>query len=165
MTSLLQNLTREGRWIPWLFVAFFLVIFTVNGIMVTVALSTWTGLTTQTHYRDGIEYNQRLAAVERQEALGWTVTLTSRTLDNGVLDFAVAVSGPEGRPLYPDRVAVAFVRPTTEGFDSRHELELRADGRYGVFVDLPLDGIWDARVTVEEHGRRHQSGQRLFVQQ
>ena len=165
MTPLLQNLTRDGRWIPWLFVAFFLVIFTVNGIMVTVALSTWTGLTTQSHYRDGIEYNRRLAAVERQEALGWDVAYSSQTLEGGTLDFAVAVTGSQGQPLYPDRVHVAFVRPTSEGFDSSHVLQLRADGRYGIFVELPLAGVWDARVTVEEHGRRHQSSQRLFVAQ
>ena len=34
---------RSGRWIPWMFVLFFVVIFAVNGTMVWYALESWTG--------------------------------------------------------------------------------------------------------------------------
>ena len=35
---------RRGSWIPWLFVAFFVLIIAVNGVMVWFALECWTGL-------------------------------------------------------------------------------------------------------------------------
>ena len=35
---------RRGRWIPWLFVAFFAVVFTANGLLIAFALESYTGL-------------------------------------------------------------------------------------------------------------------------
>jgi nitrogen fixation protein FixH len=160
----LQNLTREGRWIPWIFVGFFLVVFAVNGIMVTVALSTWTGLTTETHYRDGVEYNKRLDAAQRQAAMGWRVGIEADSPGRRMIRIAVDADAPDGGPLYADSVSVRFVRPTTEGYDSTHELHRDAEGRYVGTLAMPLAGVWDARVTVHRDGRRYQTSKRVFAE-
>ncbi len=165
MTSVLHFLTRDSRWIPLLFVVFFLVVFAANGALVTIAVSSWTGLTTETYYRDGVEYNRRIAAAERQAELGWDVALTAEAQPGRRLDFGVSLAGPDGRPLYPQEVSVAFVRPTAEGNDSTHQLARRGEGRYGAVIELPLAGVWDAQVTVIAEGRRYQSSKRLFVKQ
>src|SRR5688572_2876208 len=57
------------------FLAFFGVIFAVNGVFLYMALSTHTGLVAQEPYRKGLHYNDRIAAAERQQALGWTSDL------------------------------------------------------------------------------------------
>jgi nitrogen fixation protein FixH len=164
MTRLVQHLSREGRWIPLIFVAFFLVVFAVNGAMVTVALSTWTGVTTETHYRDGVEYNKRLAAAERQDAMGWNVGVEAKELAPRRLDFSVGVAGPDGQALYPDTIEVVFWRPTTEGFDRTERLRRGADGRYAAIVELPKPGLWDARVTIRHGDRRFQTVKRIFLE-
>ncbi|MEQ8699381.1 MAG: FixH family protein, partial [Bauldia litoralis] len=66
---------RTGRWIPWTFVGMFGVILAVNGIMVAVAFDTWSGLSTTEPYRRGLAYNSQLAEIERQQKLGWQVSL------------------------------------------------------------------------------------------
>ena len=63
----MTDLRRTGRdtWIPWAFVGFFLVVFAVNGAMMTIAFKTWTGLDTENAYQEGLAYNDRLAEVAR----------------------------------------------------------------------------------------------------
>lgn len=164
IAQLARNLTRDSRWIPLIFVAFFLVVFAVNGTMVAIALSTWTGLTTETHYRDGVEYNVRLQAAANQAALGWTLEIDSRDAGPNQVDFAVGVTGGQGEALTPDSVTVVFWRPTHEGFDRAETLRPTGDGRFGATVELPMAGVWDARVTVNRDGQRYQTVKRLFVE-
>ncbi len=54
-----------------LLIAFFGVIFAVNGYFLYSALSTHTGVVAIEPYRKGLAYNERIAADERQKALGW----------------------------------------------------------------------------------------------
>ena len=59
--------------IPLLFFAFFAVVLTANGIMIWIALSSWTGLETKNHYLKGVDYNQTLQDVRTQEALAASI--------------------------------------------------------------------------------------------
>jgi nitrogen fixation protein FixH len=164
MAELTRTLTRDGRWIPLLFVAFFLVVFAANGAMVAVAVSTWTGVTTDTHYRDGVEYNDRLEAAADQAKLGWTVEVASEDAGPRRVDFSVGVTGPDGEALSPDDVSVVFWRPTHQGFDRTETLHPTGEGRYGAEIALPIAGIWDARITLHRGGHRYQTTKRIFVE-
>jgi nitrogen fixation protein FixH len=151
------------RWLPWLIVPFFLVVFIANGIMVYVGATTWTGLETKQYYIKGLDYNETLKAEERQKALGWTAALAvDRKPANGLrLDFSLldrqnlAIAGAD--------VTVRLVRPTSEG----HDVEVRMDdfgrGHYIGTVDLPLRGQWDVRVVAKHPAGDFRLTRRIVV--
>ena len=76
---------------------FFAVIFAVNGAMIYSAIVTHTGIVSNEPYRKGLHYNERIAADERQSALGWTDDVDDRPR----------------RPRRDRRRAQAPVRPVT----------------------------------------------------
>ncbi|MDJ0942345.1 MAG: FixH family protein [Kiloniellales bacterium] len=150
--------------IPWIFVGFFLVVFAANGAMIAVALSTWTGLETDSAYQDGLAYNDRLAERAAQEALGWRVALALEPAGGTAAELRVRLLGPSGEALYADEVRARFKRPTLEGHDFAVTLENRGAGLYGRQVTLPLPGQWDVELTVTKDGDRHSSRRRVTLQ-
>ena len=65
-----------GRMVLFGLIAFFGVVFAVNGTMLALALKTNTGMVANEPYRKGLKYNERIAAEERQQALGWKSEIT-----------------------------------------------------------------------------------------
>jgi nitrogen fixation protein FixH len=141
------------RWMPWLFVLFFLVVFAANGIMVYVGATTWTGLETKQHYVKGLAYNETLDEVERQKALGWTGDLSVGPGSQGQVKLDFVLHDKQDRAVPGATVTAKLVRPTSEG----HDLDIRMDdygrGRYVGVADLDLRGQWDVRVVA-----KHPSG-------
>lgn len=150
--------------IPWLFVGFFLAVFAANGAMIAVALSTWTGLETDTPYEDGLAHNDRLAERAAQRALGWQVALALEPAGDGTAELRVRLRGPSGEALYADEVRASFRRPTLEGHDFEVTLEDRGAGLYGRHVTLPLPGQWDVELQVTKGDDRHSSQRRVMLQ-
>ena len=61
----------DGRHVLFMLLAFFGVIFAVNGFFLVSALRTHTGVVAVEPYRKGLAYNTRIAADARQSDLGW----------------------------------------------------------------------------------------------
>ena len=80
---------EESRWIPWAIVGFFVVVIAVNVVMMTLAFSTWPGLSTRNHYLEGLAFNEQLEARRRQDALGWQVDLAARVEEGRRVDLAL----------------------------------------------------------------------------
>lgn len=146
------------RWIPWAFVGGFAVVFAANAIMVTFAMSSWTGLDTRDAYRKGLAYNSTLAAERRQAALGWRGAAVWR---DGRL--TVNMTDGHGEPLTAATIRADFIRPTVEGHDVSIDLREIGGGRYAAAVALPLDGLWDVRVVVRRSAETFQINQRLMA--
>lgn len=163
MRKLSERLFGQQRWIPWIFVGMFAVIIAVNGTMVSIALSSWTGLTTRNHYLEGLAYNQRLAAVEAQEALGWALSVAAAAPGDSRLQLTVAASDAAGAPLYADHLRIGFVRPTHEGHDFELTLQPRGAGRFETEVEMPLPGVWDLRLLLVRGHDGYQASERVFV--
>ncbi|MDP6343656.1 MAG: FixH family protein, partial [Alphaproteobacteria bacterium] len=51
-----------GRDVLWLLLGFFALIIVVNGIFVVLALNSFSGVSTENAYRQGLAYNQTLQA-------------------------------------------------------------------------------------------------------
>ena len=60
-----------GRHVLIALVAFFGVMLIANGIFVYFAVATFSGGDTSNAYRKGLDYNETLAAAERQAERGW----------------------------------------------------------------------------------------------
>ena len=144
----------RDRWIPWVFVGGMLLVVLVNAIMVYFALSTFPGLTTPNSYDRGRAYNQVLAEAARQDALGWTATVTLR--GERIL---LSVTDREGRAV--EGVLEAELRRPLEGTT----VALGAAAPREGFALPPLRaGQWEFRATLTDaEGRRLDIRQRLIL--
>lgn len=140
-----------GRHVLIWMIAFFGVIFAVNGAFVFFALTSWPGLTTGRAYEEGLAYNETLAAAQTQSALGWQsrVSLGPTTPKGRVLD--VWLRNADGL-LSGATVTAHLRRPLSEGLDMTVALKPAGPGRYTGMVRLPALGRWRAEITAGEDG-------------
>jgi nitrogen fixation protein FixH len=155
----------RDRWIPWMFVVFFAVVFGANGMLVYFAAASWTGLETKEYYIKGLTYNRTLEDVARQRELGWKGKLALRSAAKGGHELVVELRDAKGRGLSGGTVQADFVRPTHTGYDFSVDLADRGKGRYRAAVAPPLLGQWDVRVTVRHPYGAYRMTQRLIVPQ
>lgn len=62
-----------GKHVLFSLLAFFAVVFGVNGVLVKAATSTFGGVETTSSYKVGLKFNHEIAAAGRQDALHWKV--------------------------------------------------------------------------------------------
>ena len=151
------------RWIPWTFVAFFLVVFAANGAMVYVGFATWTGVATEDAYEKGLAYNGALAAARAQADLGWRPAFGFDAYGPTHGRVALALADRDGHPLTGAGVRARFVRPSHQGHDFELALPEAEAGRYGAEVELPLPGWWEVRVRADRGGRVYRLTERIVA--
>jgi len=168
LTARLVRPFRGDSWIPWAFVGFFVVVVLVNGIMIWVAFATWTGISGENanSYRQGLSYNERLAAVRAQDALGWQAAVRFESDESAVRSGALAFDLAEanGGPLVGAEVTAQLLRPTHPGQDFAVPLlPAGAPGTYAADITFPLPGQWDVQVTAGHPEGTYRLDDRLFV--
>lgn len=149
----MTDLTLKDRMIPWYFVMFFAVVALVDGVMVTLAVRTNSGLVTDHAYERGLAYNEVVDAKARQDALGWN---DSVSWDGKILH--VVVTDGKGAVIVPDKITAYFSRPTRSGMD--FETDIMPAGSP---VAFPASGIWDARINVLYRENVYQLSRRLMI--
>jgi nitrogen fixation protein FixH len=154
---------RKGRWIPWAFVGGFGIVLLANGIMITVALTTFTGLSSENYYRRGIEYNKEIARKASARALGWSVATAIKQTGGKTVVLTMALKDKSGQPISGASVAVNLVRPVAKGSDQHRAMTPIGNGRYRLAVDLPLYGQWEIRYTIDYAGGRQERSDRLVL--
>ncbi len=127
-----------GRHVLILLVMFFATILAVNGWFIYAALSTYSGVVANEPYRKGLAYNERIAADERQTALGWSAALDAEK--SGKL--ALVMTDRGGRPLTGLQVRAAIGRPSTDRFDLTVRFIEVAPGRYEARDTTLAAGNW-----------------------
>ena len=152
--------TPRDSWIPWLIVAFFGFVVAANGIMVYIAMSSFTGLQTEGPYVRGLEYNQVLAAERAERALGWTVTVEFRPAGGGRGRIVARAQDAAGAPLDGAVVTVRLVRPTQDGYDMKVTLADESGGIYAADVELPLPGLWEIQTQIVHRSDTYRTAQR-----
>lgn len=154
---------QPGWWIPWIFVAGFGVVLLVNGIMIWVAASTWTGISTNRAYDKGLTYNRNLEAAARQALLGWQARIVARPGADGRPELVVTLADAGGQPLAAAQVEATFERPTHQGHDFTLDLAPDGIGSYRAAFTAPLAGVWDVRVVATRGADRLVATHRLMV--
>ena len=132
---------NRGRWIPWAFAGFLLLVVAVNGVMIYFAVSTFTGVTVQRSYERGRGYDAVLAEAARQDALGWRAAVR---FEGGAL--LVAATDRDGRAI-PGRIEGVLLRPL-EGAEVPLTFTPRGSGRWAAEVAALQRGQWEARLTL-----------------
>ncbi len=154
-----------GHWIPWVFVGLFGIVLIANGTMITVAISSFTGMETVSAYKKGLSYNERLDAAAAQQALGWKASLDAEAVDSGQVIITFDLKDKSGSPVPAADVWAKIDRPLQDGLDRTVTFEEIKSGRYTVTVDLPLKGQWEVALSAEARGNRYQLTERIQVPQ
>ncbi len=162
-TAASPTCSSDCRWIPWCFVAFFVVIALADGIMVYLAVSTQTGVVADKTYDKGLRYNQTLQAARAQEALGWKMHLPDQLPQQGKL--VMRWMDKAGKPLVGLQLRSTAVRPVQDGQDFPILWRENAPGEYIAEVHFSAVGQWDVEVQAlhESVGQPYETVQRVMV--
>ena len=149
-----------GRAVLWMLIAFFGVIFAVNGTFAYLAIATWPGLSRTDSYQAGLHYNDTLADARRQARLGWK---SGVAIDpDGAL--VVLIEDRDGNRIDDLDVTVSLVRAVSEAGETELELEPSQGGRYTGRLPPPIAGLWEVTiVALDEDGHRYRMTHEVFV--
>lgn len=150
---------RFDKWIPWYFVAFFVVLAIFDGIFVYIANQTHTGVVSRNAYSEGLAYNETIKKAEAQDKLGWQADIT---YDESIL--SLHLLDAEKEPLTGAFAEAFFFRPTQDGGDFTVPLTENGDGQYQTSVKAQ-PGQWDVRIYVTWQQKQFQTAQRIIVPQ
>lgn len=146
LPSLQRTTGVQGRHVLIAMLAFFGLIFAVNGILLYQALATHSGLVAQEPYRKGLAYNERIAADERQAGLRWTAE-SSMSAEGRV---TLALADADNNPITRRTVLASIGRPTS----NRHDLNLRlleqTPGHYSAEAGVKDAGAWLIDIEVRD---------------
>ncbi len=147
--SMVRNRVLTGRHVALTFAGFFGVVFAVNIYFVTVALSTHTGVVANEPYRKGLKYNERIAASEQQESLGWK---DETVLSPGGRSLIVSLHDNTGQPLRGLDVSATIGRAATAREDTLLHLREVTAGTYEAELTLSGHGGYVASIEARAAG-------------
>lgn len=186
-----QHQTDDERqswfhWAPALFVVFFLIVITVNVIMVTMAekgmsseLLQWLfpkqteqelttgfpGVISHDYQEKEQLYNEYLAQLEKQKQRGWQFKhgwLTPPVKDQPAV-FQIEAMDRNGHTLDGLSITVELLRPSNFREDREFELEEVSPGVYQQQVALPSHGNWDVLIHIHKGDDLHEIRGDTFV--
>lgn len=132
--------------IPYIFFAFFAVIFAINFFYIYLSQKTWRGVVTKDSYQKGLNYNDIIKQVKNQKKLGWKIDATYIPFA-GRGSFKVKLLDKDSTPIKDAAIYVTFKRPAQEGLDFLQVLPFQ-DGSYKADIFFPVKGQWDAEINI-----------------
>lgn len=128
----------EGRHVLFALAAFFGVMFLANGIFLYYAVGTFNGLDTRDAYREGLNYNARIASDEEQALSGWKPMAHYDVKGQKLI---VEMRDGSGRGVAGLTISGEIRRPVTDVEDQRVSLHEIAPARYAASLNLSA-GQW-----------------------
>jgi nitrogen fixation protein FixH len=152
----------QGRHVLLGLVAFFGVMLFANMWLVYFALETFSGGDRPDPYRAGLQYNETLAAAERQAALGWRANVA---YDDKKGQLTLSFLDKTAAPVTGLDIGATVSRPATDKED--HSLRFKEVGQGMYAADVRLaPGVWTIVAASREAGRSdpvYRLKERLFV--
>ncbi len=141
-------------------VAFFGIVFAINGVMMYVAIDTFPGLATESSYEAGRRFNKDIAAARAQVESGWKADLTARRSNDGSAFLSFTPRDAEGRPVSGLVVTTHLFRPTTDEGESFVTL---TEGESGVYrARTPVfAGVYDIELVADGPAGSFRSNNRV----
>ena len=148
------------RWTGWTILfallGFFGVIFAVNGVMIYEALSTLSGVDTDSAYQAGRIFEQDVAAAKTQTERNWHVDAAIQSGTGVNENLEISVHDAAGVPLAGLDASVTFERPVDRRLDRKVAVYEDSAGHFHGSAALQT-GQWDL---VLELSRKNE---RLFI--
>lgn len=141
-----------GRMVFLGFVAFFGVVIGVNAVMLSLALDTMPGLTTDSSYKASQRFNRDLAAARQRDARAWKVEARVDRDVSGTGAVTIAVREPEGVPVERITVKASVEHPVRRANDRSFDVARTGPGAYAGTADGLVAGAYDLVIVVERDG-------------
>lgn len=135
---------------------FFAVIFTVNFIFVSKAVSTFPGEDVKKSYVQGLNYNDALAARAAQAELGWQAEMGVMSAGE-TQQLVVRLIDADGVGLSSLDTVVTARRLATDDADTVLTLIPLGDGEYAADASVLAAGMWDMRLEAFRSGEETSS--------
>lgn len=153
----------RGRHVLLGLIAFFGLIFLVNGIFIYYALTTFGGGDTSDPYRKGLHYNDTLAEAAREAEQGWNARLTYGATPGRL---ALSLTDKDGYPVSGLHFSGTVSRPATDREDMSANFHEAEPGSYTAEMRL-APGQWVVQLQSNELSRAgdpaYRLKQRVFV--
>ncbi|MCG6204738.1 FixH family protein [Rhodopseudomonas sp. HC1] len=124
-------------------VAFFGVVFGVNGLMMTLAIKTLPGTEVDSAYAASLGYENEIAAARDQEVRGWKVDARLTREPDGKAMLRVEARDKAGLPLTGLSFVGRLERPADKQFDREILLAELGGGVYQGGLTELMPGRWD----------------------
>jgi nitrogen fixation protein FixH len=129
-----------GRTVLLYFVSFFGIIFAMNFYMVRVAISSFSGVETESAYKAGLSFKNDVAAAHAQDARHWSVeAFLQRGEASGI---TIAARDAKGQALTGLTPEVRLAHPTDKRRDVVLEFVELTPGQFKSLTSIP-EGQWD----------------------
>ena len=142
-----------GRTVLLCLVAFFAVVAGVNVIMMTAAVTTFSGVETVNSYQAGVTFAREEAAAEAQESRHWRVNSSLRPKASGLTEVELSAQDRGGQPLAGLEATVSLIHPNDRRLDRPIAMQANAPGRFRGVV-TPSPGQWDLVIELSRGGER-----------
>jgi len=139
MTVLQSTAPITGRKVLYWFLGFFGFIFIANGFFIYFALTRWPGLVSKNAYQEGLNYNQTLAAAERQAGLNWQLSLSKMANEALTAQYA----SESGAPIIGLEVRVTLIHPVRDLENVVLTANETAPGVYRASIPANIQGRWN----------------------
>jgi nitrogen fixation protein FixH len=134
-------------------IAFFLLVFGVNGVLIYKAVKTFSGEVTPHPYERGLAYNRELAQAREQAARDWKVDVRISRVSPVETEISVAARDADGAAITGVEMTALFAAPADLAKDVRVTLAPVAPGRYVGRAALPK-GQRDLALTATRGGKQ-----------
>lgn len=137
--------TVTGRFVLVTLVVFFLVVATVNGIMMTLAIKTFSGADARNGYDLSQNYNREIARAKEQASRGWGSNIGFVRIEDKAR-LTLTLRDRAGQPVSGLAVTALLRHPLNKVRD--HQLDLReiAPGTYETLETGVAAGQWDVQI-------------------
>jgi nitrogen fixation protein FixH len=129
-----------GRTVLLYFVSFFGVIFAMNFYMVRVAISSFSGVETESAYKAGLSFKNDVAAAQAQDSRHWKVEASLPHSDSR--DIIVTARDAQGDTLTGLTPEIRLAHPTDKRRDVIIEVVELTPGQFKSLTPAP-QGLWD----------------------
>jgi nitrogen fixation protein FixH len=143
-----------GRAVLFMLVAFFVVVFGVNGLMMTLAIQTLPGTEVDSAYSASLAYEKEIEAARDQDARAWKVNAHVQRATNGGATVQVEARDNKGAPMSGLTFQGRFERPTDRRADQPVGLTEVGGGIYRGSAPLIAPGQWDLVLEGDAAGQR-----------
>jgi len=142
-----------GRMVLVCFLAFFGVVFGVNGVMVHEALSTFSGVETESSYQAGQMFEHDVAMAKAQDEQHWQIDAKVTHAADGNAHLDVLARDAAGVVLAGMDATATFERPTDRRLDRRVAVSESAPGHFSGSAAIS-PGQWDLIIELSRQGNR-----------
>jgi nitrogen fixation protein FixH len=161
-TSQAQPRELTGRMVLIWLIAFFCIVAAVNAIMMTAAISTLSGLDSDSPYEAGLAFDQEIAASRAQQALHWQVDAKVEQ-DGGMTRVEITALDADGAPLPGLSATASLAHPTDRRLDRDLAVTQDRPGHFAGVTGAAL-GQWDVVIELSRDGvRQFRSKNRLVL--